>query len=143
MIALPETSQPLRYALVGAVCAVAHNLIVIGLDLWRVHYAAASVISYIVVVLLGFALHTRFTFAVTPGLRSFARYAVAMAANYPLTIGLLFVMVDVAHAPVSVAAPVATVVLVGWNYIASRWAILTAARLQTQPPPTGTGAEPR
>lgn len=123
MIARTETGRALRFALVGLLCAVTHNAVVIGLDRYGVHYALASVASYVIVVLLGFVLHVRFTFGVEPGLSSFVRYAIAMAANYPLTILLLFAMVDVARIPVAIATPSATVALFAWNYLASRWAL--------------------
>lgn len=115
---------PSRFVLVGLVCAVAHNAIMIGGDRAGLHYALASLVSYVVVVVLGFALHVRFTFQQTPSFGSFARYGVTMAANYPATIALLFLMCDLAHWPIAVAAPVATVLMMAWNFAASRWAIV-------------------
>lgn len=117
-------SLPVRFALTGLICAAAHNVIVIAADRWHIHYALACIASYALVVVLGFALHLRFTFQQQPSLASFWRYAISMAANYPITLVLLFLLCDVAGWPVAVAAPVATVAMIAWNFCASRWAIV-------------------
>jgi putative flippase GtrA len=113
-----------RFTLVGLVCAATHNVIVLAADRWAVHYAVSCVLSFIVVVVLGFLLHVRFTFQQQPSLDAFGRYAASMAANYPITLALLFAMCDLAHWPVMIAAPVATVAMMVWNFLASRWAIV-------------------
>jgi putative flippase GtrA len=115
---------PARFAAVGLVCAAGHNIIVIALACYKVHYGLACLISFALIVPLGYALHVRFTFEQTSQAASFWRYAAGMAANYPLTLGLLFVMCDIAGWPVAIAAPVATVALMAWNFAASRWAIV-------------------
>lgn len=121
-------AAPIRFAIVGLVCAVLHNVIMIGLDRFGVHYVVASLLSFVACVAVGYALHTQYTFSVEPGLASLWRYTLAMAANLPLSVALLFVMVDVLAWPVPIAAPVATVALFAWNYIASRWALLRPTR---------------
>jgi putative flippase GtrA len=115
---------PARFAIVGVICAATHNAIVLAADWWQIHYALSCLLSYVVVVVLGFALHARVTFEQPPTAASFTRYAVSMAANYPITLALLFLMCDVAGWPVAVAAPTATVLLMTWNFLASRWAIV-------------------
>jgi putative flippase GtrA len=112
---------------VGLACAGLHNAVMIGGDLAGLHYAVSSVLSYLIVVVVGFALHVRYTFGQPARFAAFWRYAVTMAANYPATLLLLFLMCDVAGLPVVVAAPAATVVMFAWNYVASRWAILRPA----------------
>jgi hypothetical protein len=47
-----------------------------------------------------------------------------MAANYPATLVLLFVICDVGGWPVAIAAPTTTVLLFAGNFIASEWAIV-------------------
>jgi putative flippase GtrA len=115
---------PSRFLAVGLICAVAHNAIMLGAHRWHVHYAVSCAISYVLVVLLGFALHVRFTFQQALSFAAFWRYAVSMAANYPVTLALLFLMCDVAGLSVVIAAPVATVLMMAWNFLASRWAIV-------------------
>lgn len=130
---MTKVRTPTRFAIVGLICAVTHNAIVLAAGWWQIHYAPACVISYLVVVVLGFALHVRFTFEQPATAASFWRYSLSMAANYPITLVLLFVMCDMAKWPVAVAAPVATVLLFVWNYLTGRWAI---ARKPPSPPLT-------
>jgi putative flippase GtrA len=122
-----------RFAIVGLICAVAHNAILIGLDRWHVHYAVSCVVSFGVVVLLGYSLHLRFTFSEVWSAGSIGRYALSMAANYPIALALLFVMCDLAGWPVTVAAPASTGLMFMWNYTASRWAIVRKASLPDLP----------
>ncbi|MBX9925438.1 MAG: GtrA family protein [Hyphomicrobiaceae bacterium] len=119
---------PARYLIVGLACALLHNAILIGLDRLAVHYIVSSAVSFVACVAVGYLLHTRYTFSVAAGLASLWRYTVAMAANLPLSIGLLFAMVDVLSIPVVVAAPATTILMFAWNYLASRWAIVRPAR---------------
>lgn len=115
---------PSRYAIVGLACALLHNVIMIGLDRWHLHYALSALVSFAVVVLVGYALHVSYTFREQTSLASLWRYTVGMATNYPLNVALLFLMCDVAGLPMVIAAPAATVLLFGWNFLLSRWAIV-------------------
>ena len=63
---------------------------------------------------------------------SFLRYASAMVMNYPLSILAMFLLVNVAGLSVPIASPLATVILMAWNYFASRWAILARSRAPTK-----------
>jgi putative flippase GtrA len=113
-----------RFFTVGLVCALTHNAIMIGGDWAGLHYVVSSLISFAVVVLLGFWLHSSWTFPDAQRSRvSFARYAGTMALNLPLSIALMFVFVDLAHLPVAIAAPLVTVLLAAFNFVAGRWAL--------------------
>lgn len=113
-----------RFFTVGLACAVTHNAIMIGGDWAGLHYVVSSLISFAVVVMLGFWLHSGWTFPGAPRSRmSFARYAATMALNLPLSIALMFVFVDLAHLPVAIAAPLVTVLLAAFNFVAGRWAL--------------------
>lgn len=113
-----------RFFTVGLVCAATHNAIMIGGDWAGLHYVASSLISFAVVVLLGFWLHSSWTFPEAQRSRvSFVRYAGTMALNLPLSIALMFVFVDLAHLPVAIAAPLVTVLLAAFNFVAGRWAL--------------------
>ena len=129
---------PSRYAIVGLACALLHNVIMIGLDYWHVHYAASALVSFVVVVLAGYALHISFTFREQASFASLWRYTAGMATNYPLNVALLFLMCEIAHLPMAIAAPAATVLLFGWNYLLSRWAIVRSGPAA----PPGRSANP-
>ena len=124
--------RPVRYIIVGALCAVIHNFIVIGSSFFGIHYVVSTLISYFVVVIIGFFSHTYFTFSQTMTVPSFLRYASAMVMNYPLSILAMFLLVNVAGLSVPIASPLATVILMAWNYFASRWAILARSRAPTK-----------
>lgn len=112
------------YPFVAGFCAILHNVVIIGLDQVGVHYAVASVISFILVATSGYLLHCALTFRTPATLRSFGRYSVAMAFNLPLSILALFLFHDVAGLPMVIASPVATVALFAANYFLSAWAII-------------------
>ena len=132
-------ATPSRFVIVGLACAATHNAIVLSADHWHVHYIVSCVLSYVIVIVLGFLLHTRFTFAQVPTLAAFARYALSMAANYPVTLGLLFLMCDFAGWPVAIATPTATVLMLVWNFLASRWAIMRPPALAPPEPGASNG----
>ena len=124
--------RPLRYGLVGLLCAVTHNLIVIGGHDFGIHYVVSTLMSYVVVVLLGYFLHTFFTFSQPLSLVAFGRYSGAMVMNYPLSVMTMFLLVDIAKLGYPLASPISTVMLMGWNYFASRWAIAAKVRSISQ-----------
>lgn len=121
-----------RYLAVGATCALLNTLILIALDRFGVHYAVSSLISFVVVVAVGYSLHSWFTFRVRQGLSTFLLYALALAANYPLQVVLLYLMVDLAWLPIVIASPAATLILAGWNFFATRWALVRRDAAQAQ-----------
>ena len=114
----------LAYPAVAGFCALLHNVIIIGLDRFGVHYAIASTVSFFLVAATGFLLHCAITFRTRATLRSFVRYLGAMAFNLPLSVVALFLFHDVAHLPMLIASPLATVALFVVNYFLSAWAIV-------------------
>jgi len=120
MSALPVAP---RYILVAGACMVAHNAIMIGGDAAGLAMPVAVAVSFCVCVLLGFALHSRFTFAAKGEARALLRYTAAMALNLPATILLLWLFFALLRWPMALAAPAGTLVLLIVNFFASRWAI--------------------
>lgn len=114
----------LRYGLVASVCMITHNVVMIAGDGIGLAWPLAVAISFGIVVLIGFVLHSRYTFSVGGDVRALFRYTLAMASNLPLTILLFWLLVDQLAWPMAVAAPVATVVMLAVNFFASRWAIV-------------------
>lgn len=113
-----------RFFTVGLACALLHNAVMIGGDWAGLHYVASSFVSFAVVVTVGYWLHSGWTFSdAARGRTPFARYALAMAANLPLSLAGMFVLVDLAGLPVSIAAPAVTVLLAAFNFVGGRWAL--------------------
>ena len=121
-----------RFFTVGLACALLHNAIMIGGDWAGLHYVVSSLISFAIVVLVGYWLHSGWTF---PGAErggvTFARYTLTMALNLPLLLAGMFVFVDLAGLGVPIAAPAVTVLVAAFNFVGSRWA-LRAGRAQSK-----------
>ena len=113
-----------RFFTVGLACALLHNAIMIGGDWLGLHYVASSFVSFAIVVVVGYRLHSGWTFpAAARGRTPFARYALTMAANLPLSLVGMFVLVDLLGVAVSLAAPAVTVLLAVFNFLGGRWAL--------------------
>ena len=123
-----------RFVVVGGLCAVLNNVAVIALVRNGFGSVTASVIAFGPVLLVGFALHSLFTFATQPTRLMFGRYTLAMLSNFPAWAGLLYVFCDVLRISVSLVAPGATVLIFLWNYSSSRWAFLPGASPERQRP---------
>ena len=120
-----------RFFSVGLMCALLHNAIMIGGDRLGLHYVVSSFVSFAIVVLAGYVLHSAWTFpGAERGVMSFARYTLTMALNLPLSLAGMFIFVDLAGLDVPIAAPAVTVVLAAFNFIGGRWA-LRARRAQS------------
>ena len=121
-----------RFFSVGLLCALLHNAIMIGGDWLGLHYVASSFVSFAIVVLVGYWLHSSWTFpGAQRGGMSFARYTLTMALNLPLSLAGMFVFVDLAGLGVPIAAPAVTVMLAAFNFVGGRWA-LRARRAQSR-----------
>lgn len=113
-----------RALLVGLTCAVLHNAIMIAGDWAGLHYAASLAVSFVVLVVLGYCLHSAWTFegAVRSG-SSFGRYVLVALGNYPLSLAGMFVFVDLVSLPVAIASPIVTVLMFAANLLGNRWAL--------------------
>ncbi|MEO8019598.1 MAG: GtrA family protein [Pseudomonadota bacterium] len=117
-----------RYLTVGALCALIHNLIMIGGDFFGVHYLPATLISFAVVTPLGYFLHCRFTFRKAHSLEGFLRFMAGIAIGYPISLALMVLFCSGLGLPVLIAAPLATAVLFVFNYLSAHWAIVRRLR---------------
>jgi putative flippase GtrA len=131
--------RPARYLVIGAVCALAHNLVMIVGDWLGAHYLALMLVSFGLVTPMAYWLHTAFTFDAPRTLRSFSRFAAGVATGFPLSLLLTALLFSGLGAPMIIAAPVTTVLLVFWNYCSARWAIVKGTRLKA---PLGVAGRP-
>ena len=112
-----------RYLGVGGACAGLHNLVMIVGDRMGVVYPVLILVSYVLVVIAGYGLHALVTFRESLGIGAFARYAAGMAGGVPMTFLLLFVLHQALGLPMIYASPIGTAVMLGVNFLISRWAI--------------------
>lgn len=113
----------LRFGGVSALCMILNNLILIGADACGVAYGVATLLSYVIVVVVGYGLHTSYTFGVARSGTGFARYALAMAANVPAQWLLLWVLIGHLGLSMLAAAPFSTLAVAFFNFMVSRWAV--------------------
>ena len=117
-----------RFVVVGGLCALLNNAAVIMLVRYGYTSVVASLLAFPPVLVIGYALHSIFTFS-TPATRfNFGRYALVMATNFPAWAALLYTFCDVLRLPVEIVAPATTALIFLWSYVAVRWALLPAAR---------------
>lgn len=112
-----------RYAAVSLFCLLLSNAILIGADRMGLSSGLAVLLSAAVLIPVGFLLQARVTFAVSPTLDAFARYAGALATNVPLSWLILLIVHDLCHVDMALAAPLATILLFFWTYLTSSWAL--------------------
>jgi putative flippase GtrA len=113
-----------RALVVGLGCALLHNAIMILGDRVGLHYAVSLALSFVILVVLGYRLHSGWTYkgAVRTG-ASFGRYVLVAIANYPLSLAGMFVFVDLLSLSVPVASPIVTVLMFAANLLGNRWAL--------------------
>lgn len=112
-----------RYTLVGAACAVTYNVIMIAGSRSGADYISLTVLAYLVMTPMAYALHTRFTFAIRRSWQDFTRFAAGVAASIPINFIMIATLCSGLHLSVAVAAPVTTVVMFLWNYASTHWAL--------------------
>ena len=116
-----------RFVLVGALCALLNNLAVIVLVHRGLDAVLASLVAFGPVLIVGYALHVRFTFRTTASGRSFLKYTAANAANFPLWVVGLYLLCDLMRLSIGVAGSLLTLLIFAWNYLAARWTFLGGA----------------
>lgn len=114
---------PARYLVVGSVCAIANNIILIASDAAGLHYWVAVLLTFALMVPPSYLAHALWVFQVPAAWGAFGRYAggtISSLAVAALTIGLLR---GVMALPMVAAAPLATLAMVLYNYLMTRWAV--------------------
>jgi putative flippase GtrA len=124
-------SRPARYIVVGAICAVVHNVVMIVGDLIGFHYLPMNFVSFGMVTLLGYWLHSRFTFRGQLSIAAFLYFAAGLAVGFPFSLLVMAILCTGLGIPVIIAAPTATIVLFLWNYASAHWAILGTLRFRS------------
>ena len=117
-------SQALRYSVVSGVCLLLGLTLIPLFTRWGLHYSIATCMAFGLIAVVGFFLHSFWTFGVERSLMSFIRYVSSMAFNLPLTIMLIGFCDSFVGLSITVSTAIASAVLIVWNYLAIRWAVL-------------------
>jgi len=124
----------LAYGFVAGTCLALHNGVLIGMD-WAMkgRFSALTItvlgfaVSFVVVSIVGYLLHSWLTFREGLSLARYGRYALAMSTNTPLAMGVTWALRGPMGLPMDYAAPLASCLMVGANFLLSRWAIAKKA----------------
>ena len=116
--------QPARYLISGGACALANNALLIAGARAGLATAELSLLSFAIIGTAGYGAHVHFTFRQKAGWRSYARFMAGVALGVPVAFMLLLLLRDVMQVPMVLAAPIATIVLMAYNYISARLAIM-------------------
>lgn len=116
--------EPARYLGSAVVTALVNNGVLIGADRAGFGYAGVLAWSWAITGSLGYLLHVRFTFRAAHSLGGYARFMFGVALGIPLAFAAIWAFKSGLGWPMWAAAPAATVVMVVYNYLAARLAIL-------------------
>lgn len=125
----PAAGRTARYTIVGGICAVGNNVVMILGDLAGINYVPMSVISFLLITPLGYFLHSSFTFKKPFSFGDFVRFFAGVATGFPLYFVIMAILCTGLRLPVIVAVPAATIILFLWNFASAHWAIRRRWRL--------------
>lgn len=117
------------YLGVAATCLITHNVIMIGTDAAGLPLALSVLASFSTVALLGYFLHSRFTFGEGLSWAGLSRYGLAMSLNIPISFVIVWIWKSVLALPMWIASPAATICTLTINYAISRKAIVTPRKV--------------
>jgi putative flippase GtrA len=120
----PARSEPLRYLAVGGLCAVLNSVILIGGDAFGVHYIVSNIVAFAIVSTLAFILHARRTFAVAMNWSRYRRFMAGLISAFVISTALYALIYDALNIPMIIASPLITGLIMGYNYLAARFAML-------------------
>lgn len=109
-----------RYLVVSGICMAVHVTVLIVADRAGLPLAAAFVLSFAIVVAIGYLLHARVTFSIPPGAASFSHYVLAMAAMIPVSAACLWLFARGLAWPMPLAAPTGTLASAAVNFLLVR-----------------------
>ncbi|MBX9663897.1 glycosyltransferase [Novosphingobium sp.] len=112
------------YSVAAVALAVLHNAIMIGLDWFGVHYVLCQLASAMVLLPVGYLTMTSGAiFRTRRSWAAFASYSAILISNLPISLALLWLLRGEMALPMLVAAPLSSLVLYMWNYVASFFAL--------------------
>lgn len=120
--------RPTRYVQVGLLCALLNNLIVVGFDQAGLHYTIGVASAFVGVTAIGYLLHSAYTFRVRPRLSGLLKFFAANFVGLCWSMLLMIMLCGGLGLRASLAMPLVTVVLFGWNYTTAHWAVLKHAK---------------
>lgn len=116
-------SAKVRYGLTAALCLVLNNGIMVAADTIGMSLASAASAAFCIMVVIGYLLLSGWTYSVERSWTAFGRYVGAMAFNFPITLGMLWVVRRGLDEPMAIASPIASLSVTAINVFSSYWAV--------------------
>lgn len=116
------------YLCVSGTCFLGHNAIMIVAERFYAALWLAVMLSFVITVIIGYILHSAFTFKQPLSLSAFGRYTLGMLLNIPLAYVTTWFWYHWLEFPMPAAAPLASLCMIALNFLLSRWAINTSGR---------------
>lgn len=111
------------YSVAAVALAVLHNAIMIGLDWFGVHYVLCQLASAAVLLPVGYLTMSGAIFRTRRSWTAFASYSAILISNLPISLALLWLLRGELALPMIIAAPLSSLMLYMWNYVASFFAL--------------------
>jgi putative flippase GtrA len=121
-----------RYLVVGVVCAAANNVIMIAGDAAGMHYWVAVLLTFLIVP-PSYVAHALWVFRVRKSWAAFAHYVAGTISSFGVMVLAVGLLRGVLMLPMIAAAPIATVAMVLYNYLMTRWAVYRGGSPATSP----------
>jgi len=115
--------QHVRYLATASICAIASNIVLIAGAAAGLNYLELSLLSFGTVGTLGYGMHSRFTFGHSPSWPGYARFMSGLAAGIPFSFAILSLLGGLLRLPMWIAAPIATVIMLLYNFVSAKAAI--------------------
>lgn len=112
-----------RYLVVGSICAVANNIILIASDAAGLHYWTAVLLTFVLMVPPSYVVHALWVFKVPASWTAFGHYVAGTLSSLVVAALMIGLLRGVAMLPMVAAAPIATLAMVLYNYLMTRWAV--------------------
>lgn len=119
---------PFAYLCVSGSCFLGHNAVMVVAERLCAALWLAVLLSFAAVAIVGYLLHSLFTFKQPLSLCAFGRYTFSMLLNIPLTFATTWFWYHWLGLPMPAAAPLASLCMIALNFLLSRWAISTSER---------------
>jgi putative flippase GtrA len=119
-----DVLQTLRYSAVSGLCLLLHNVVIISADSAGWPLSGAVLLSFCLSASAGYLLHSLFTFSKPVQMHRFSRYLLAVSANIPLAYVTVWFWHKLVGLEMLWASPIASICMVGINFVLARWAIL-------------------
>jgi len=120
--------KSVRYLANALFCAIISNIIMIGGDLFGIHYVALVAIAWFITGTIAYILHVNITFRVIGNFPGYIQFMTGAAVGIPYSLFLFFIFEYYFHFPMMVAAPAVTITMFIYNYINARLAIIWSSK---------------